>query len=82
MFVIRLLLATLAIIMTTLFLGGAMGFSAWQSVGLAFIAAALLQVLVLGYVILAATGGLRLPPAPSRKPALHKTQGQLPVLPK
>ena len=88
MFVIRCLIAVLATMVVALTLGVWVGYSVWQSVGMALLAGAFLQVLALCYVILCTVGGA---PRPSRRNAsparvpqqdVQNLRDQLFILPK
>ncbi|OJH43706.1 hypothetical protein IE00_15580 [Paracoccus sp. SM22M-07] len=86
MFVVRYLMAALATILGALVGGAAMGFSLWQSIGMAFLAMIFLQVLILGYVVAAAIrithASREAPPRHARSRDSRQSRDQLFSLPK
>lgn len=86
MFVVRYLMAALATILGALVGGAAMGFSLWQSIGMAFLAMIFLQVLILGYVVAAAIrtthASREAPPRHARSRDSRQSRDQLFILPK
>lgn len=83
MFVIRCLIAVLATISATLALCLGAGYSVWQSIGVAVLAAIFLQALVLCYVILCTIRGARKSPRETAAQQDHPHLGdQLFILPK
>ena len=55
MFVVRYLMAVLAVMVGITAWGITAGYSAWQILGMAFLSALVLQVVILAYVAVAAT---------------------------
>lgn len=81
MFVVRYLMVVLAVMAGISAWGIAAGYSAWQVLGMAFLAALVLQALILAYVGIAATRRGRGPSGgPSR--GVRKRCDQLVILPR
>lgn len=87
MFVVRYLMAALATILGALVGGATMGFSLWQSIGMAFLAMVFLQVLILIYVVVAAAirtthASREAQPRHARSRDSRQSRDQLFILPK
>lgn len=82
MFVVRYLLAALASIAGALTWGTAAEYSAWQIAGLAFLAVLVLQVLILGYVMVAAARRPRDPLQAASQQGARESRDQLVILPR
>lgn len=77
MFIVRYLMAALAVMAGILVWGIAAGYSTWHILGTAFLAALALQALILAYVVVAAARKGR-----SRSRGVRKRCDQLIILPR
>lgn len=81
MFVVRYLMAVLAVMVGITAWGISAGYSGWQILGMAFLSTVVLQVVILAYVAVAATRRGRGPSSgPSR--GVRKRCDQLVILPR
>ncbi|MFN4059520.1 MAG: hypothetical protein ACK4IA_02050 [Paracoccus hibiscisoli] len=82
MYVLFYLVAAVATAVGAMFAASGMGYSMWQSVGVAFLALLGLQVLGLAYVVYAATSGSRFALRSRPKADGRDTRNHLSVMPK